>query len=247
MLAETRQNKLVEIVNERKSISVQELMKLLKVSEVTVRRDITALDKQGLLSKVHGGAISKQGIQESDSAIELRETLWSKEKEQIGKYAATLINDFDCIYLDAGSTTSFVIPHIKHKNISIVTNSIEHAKQLTQRNITCYLLGGVIKLSTGAIVGEDALEMLDKFNFSKGFFGTNGLSINNGLTTPDRREAEIKHKAIQKCQQAYVLFDASKCETTSAIRFGSIDDVTLISNKICKDYEHLDNYKVVTT
>lgn len=245
MLASVRQEKLVEIVNKKKSISAKELMHELQVSEVTIRRDITQLAKLGLITKVHGGAMSKQGIQEIDSDVSIRETMYKKEKELIAKYAASTIKDFDVIYLDAGSSIAAMIPYINASDIVVVTNSIEHAKRLTKRKITCYLLGGSIKLSTDAMVGADALRMIDNYNFSKGFFGTNGVSLNNGCTTPDRNEAEVKHRAMTKCNEAFVLFDDTKYETVSAVRFAEIDEVTLLSNHNHPDYKHLTNYKVV--
>ncbi|MFV0380743.1 MAG: DeoR/GlpR family DNA-binding transcription regulator [Breznakia sp.] len=247
MLAKSRQNMLVNIVNRKKSVSVLDLMKKLQVSEVTIRRDIIALDKAGLLRKVHGGALSIRSIQEIDSDVSFRENHNIEAKKHIAKFAAKLIEDYECIYLDAGSTIGCMIDYIHAEHINVVTNSITHARRLTALGITTYLLGGCLKVSTDAMVGDDAITMLDTYHFAKGFFGSNGVDKVYGFTTPDRREAEVKKHALKKCKHSYILIDDSKFDTISAVQFAHIQDATVLSNTMSENYIEFENVKGVDT
>ena len=94
------------------------------------------------------------------------------EKEQIARYAASLISDNDFIYIDAGTTTELLIDYIEQRrNVTFVTNGISHAKKLTQAGFRVHILGGEFKLETEAIVGEEAMLLLDKYNFTKRILG----------------------------------------------------------------------------
>ena len=136
------------------------------------------------------------------------------------------------IYLDAGTTTELMIDYIQKSNILVVTNGIVHAKKLLEKGIKTYILGGEVKAVTEAIVGSNAVDDLKKYNFSKGFFGTNGVSNKSGYTTPDVNEAMVKCEAIKKCNESYVLADESKLDEVSFITFGSISNSILITCNI---------------
>ena len=105
-----------------------------------------------------------------------------------------------------------------------------------------HLIGGEIKSITEALVGEEAIEQLDRYNFTKGFFGTNGIDEQRGLSTPDMKEAAVKRKAFQQCQQRYVLTDQSKFDQISAFKFADLNKAVIIT-------DHLSNkkYKEMTT
>jgi DeoR family fructose operon transcriptional repressor len=113
-----------------------------------------------------------------------------------------------------------------------VTNGIVHAKKLLERGFKTYILGGEVKAITEAIIGNTTVEELKKYNFSKGFFGVNGVSNQSGYTTPDVNEAMVKAQAMKMCRESYVLADSSKLEKVSFITFGAITDSILITTKI---------------
>ena len=215
-------------------VYLNDLVKYLDTSESTIRRDLNALHKAGLLKKVHGGATSLKDIKinTSDDKVEYRQNLNMDEKLKISEYAASLIEDNDLIYMDAGTTTELIIDFIKNTKAVFVTNGIVHAKKLIQKGCTTYILGGELKLITEAIVGVEAINSLRKYNFTKGFFGVNGVSIKNGFTTPDIREAMVKEEAINRTKDSFVLCDTSKFDEISSITFASIDKARIITTNL---------------
>lgn len=233
MFTEQRYNIILEELKVKGIISVTDLVKILNTSESTVRRDLNALDSEGLLKKIHGGAIQiGESASKHDYKVKVRQSLNLDEKNEIAKKAASLIDEGDVIYLDAGTTTENIISFISTNNITVVTNGIVHAKKLLEKGIKTFILGGEIKYITEAIVGSTAVEDLKKYNFTKGFFGTNGVSNKSGYTTPDINEAMVKAQAIKRCNEAFILADTSKLEEVSFMTFAEIKDATLIITKI---------------
>lgn len=236
MLIETRLNEILRLVEERKSITVLSLADELHASESTVRRDLTLLDSRGLLKKVHGGATSLDlGYTTKDYEVAFRENLNREEKIQIARYAAGLIKNDDFVFVDAGTTTELVIDYIEEKSAVFVTNGTVHAKKLAQRGFRVYILAGELKASTEAAVGSETLAGLDKYHFTVGFFGTNGVSVSKGFTTPEMNEAMVKQKAMEQCKERYVLCDSSKFNKISAIKFAEFKNATIITSKLADE------------
>ena len=194
MLTQERHSLILNILKEKKTVTITELTEELNTSESTIRRDLTQLDKLGKLNKVHGGAIviEDDGFSIFEANVETKSSLNVDEKIAVGKYAASLINDEDFVYIDAGTTTERLIDYITNTNAIFVTNGIVHAKKLIQRGCRAYVIGGELKLATEAIVGADGISNLKKYNFTKCFIGTNGISMDKGYTTPDLEEALMK-------------------------------------------------------
>lgn len=235
MLTEERFSKILSIVESRGSATVQELMQALGASESTIRRDLNAMDDKELLTKVHGGAIARrQMIHTHDEAVLQRKTLNAQEKQRIAKYAAGLIEADDFVFIDAGTTTGMMLEYIPLGETIFVTNAIVHAKQLSDRGFRVYILGGEFKSQTEAIVGEETLEALDKYNFTKGFFGTNGISVMKGFSTPEVKEAMVKKKAMGNCKECFVLADGTKFEQMSSVKFAEFEQAQIITNSPLK-------------
>ena len=232
MLSEERYKLILEKLEKESVVYLNDLVQYLNTSESTIRRDLTALHKAGLLKKVHGGATSLKdiNIRTTDDIVENRQTLNIDEKIKIARYAASLIEDNDFVYIDAGTTTELMINFISNTKAVFVTNGIVHARKLIKKNCTTYILGGELKLATEAIVGAETVNSLRKYNFTKGFFGTNGVSNKNGYTTPDINEAMVKREALKRCLEPYVLADQSKLEEVSFVTFANISDSSLITS-----------------
>ena len=172
MLAEERMEEIVRLVQEYGSMTVQKLMEYTGASESTLRRDLNALDKRGMLTKVHGGAIAlEMNVVVKDSDVILREELHREEKIEVARYAASLIRPNDFVYLDAGTTTGYLIDFLKEKRAVFVTNGVMHARKLVQKGYTVYLPGGEFKAVTEALIGEMAIQNLQKYHFTRGFWG----------------------------------------------------------------------------
>ena len=230
MLAEERFSRILSIIEAEGSATIQELMTALDASESTVRRDLITMDENGLLTKVHGGAIARRpSVSTHDEDVRNRKTMNAEQKNAIAKYAASLIRPDDFVYLDAGTSTEAMIPFIKETQAVFVTNAISHAKRLAERGFTVYLLGGEFKAITEAIVGEEAVEALEKYNFTKGFWGANGVSLQKGYSTPELKEAMVKKKSMENCKERFVLADESKFNQISSVTFAPFEGATVIT------------------
>lgn len=235
MLTEKRQKEILRLLEEHGSVTVQELTEKLHASESTIRRDLTVLDQKGALVKVFGGAVQAETrINIREEKVALRKELKKSEKIRIARYAASLVEPDDFVYLDAGTTTEYMIPYLTEKSAVFVTNAVSHALRLTENGFRVILIGGELKAATEAIVGNEAYVNLQKYNFTKGFFGTNGISRTSGFTTPDINEAMIKTCAIRHTQKAYILCDSSKFFQTSAVSFAEFHDAEIIT-ETCPD------------
>lgn len=246
MLTEERRAGIVKIVDEKRSVYVQDLMTLFDASESTIRRDLTDLDHKGLLTKVHGGAIALENpITTLDVSVIERANLNKDGKEKIAKYAASLIVSDDIIFIDAGTTTGIMIEYIAGSNAAsatYVTNGLIHGRRLAALGCTVYMPSGQVKDKTEAIIGADTCEYLSKMNFTKCFIGSNGVSVPQGLTTPDKHEALVKDMAIKHSKNKYILADHSKFDTISAVSFAAFESVKIIAdNQISSSYKKFDN------
>lgn len=242
MLTEERYEIILRLLDEKKSITVTELKDYLEASESTVRRDITALDKAGMLTRVFGGAIANEySVTAHEPTVEQKSQVNLSEKTEIGRYAAGLIEPEDFVYLDAGTTTGSMLPYISEKNATYVTNAVAHAQRLAADGFRLILIGGDLKSSTGAVIGNVATQMISRFHFTKGFFGTNGITRKEGFTTPDVREAMIKETALDQCRTAYVLADISKFDEVSAVTFAPFEKAQILTEEVPGRYHSCGN------
>ena len=246
MLTEERKSQILKLVEQNGGVSVQELMVLLNASESTIRRDLNDLDKRELLIKVHGGAVSVSKNITADSSVSSRTDLNREKKKRIGRYAASLIEDGDLIYLDAGTTTGFIIDYLSCKNTVFVTNAIMHARKLCSLGYQVYMPGGMLKEQTEALTGTQTCEYLARFHFTKGFFGTNGITVKEGFTTPDIREGTVKETAVKHTGQCFVVCDSSKFDRVSSVTFADFSRASIITDEtVPAVYRKYDNLIIV--
>ncbi|CAM3455533.1 DeoR/GlpR transcriptional regulator [Erysipelothrix sp. HDW6B] len=232
MLKNQRHLAIIEYVNEHQFAKVEELSQLLNVSEITIRRDINELHEENVIKKVHGGASSlKQNHIAMDIELELRRTTNADEKLKIAKIAADYIPDDSSIYLDAGTSTSLVIPYLENKNVTVFTHGLHHIEMLNKYNIDTYIIGGHLKTKTLATVGSLSIKYLERMNFDIALIGFNALDSEFGYSTPDEMEAMIKATIIKHSNVVYFLGDESKFGRKSGMSFAQISDGYLVSNK----------------
>lgn len=231
MLTKQRHEEMVNIIKERGSVTTNEMAKILGISESTARRDINFLADTGKVIKVYGGAMfDPQDVDTKEDSFEQRMDINATEKGKAAEKALELITPDDFIYIDAGTTTKYIADNFNMNGVRIVTNGIEHARILASKGNEVVLVGGNVKISTDAIVGTLAVNTLDKYHFTKGFFGTNGISPKAGYTTPDINEALVKKAAMQKCSKSFIVCDSSKFNTISAVTFASFREATIVTN-----------------
>lgn len=249
MLAEERIQKIKNYVDDNGSATLNELMELLDSSESTIRRALAEMDKNNLISRVHGGAVSiknSSSILTIDDELDNRRSLYTEEKRKIAQHAASLINDNDFVYIDSGSTTEFFAEYIEASGATYITNCFGVARILGRKNFNVNLIGGSFKATTEAIVGEEASTNLENYNFTKGFFGTNGIDLKRGFTTPEIREGITKKKAALHSKEKFILADNTKFGVISSYTFAPLDDMKIITTgTISKEYIENTNLTIV--
>lgn len=232
MLTQERHKEILDLLNRQSVVTVSELAEMLGTSESTVRRDLTALHKQKKLKKIFGGASAlRQVAGAAENEVSYRENIMSEEKDRIARYAATLINDGDFVFIDSGTTTSKMIDYLGETKATFVTNGITHAHKLLRRGLNAYLIGGRIKPVTECVVGAKGAQDVSNYNFTKAFIGANAVDINAGFTTPDLEEAHIKRTAVEKSYVSFILADSSKFMKTTPITFAALADCCIITDK----------------
>ncbi|TGB02281.1 DeoR/GlpR family DNA-binding transcription regulator [Halobacillus salinus] len=249
MLTPERQQRILQSVKKHHTVKIKDLVDETGSSESTIRRDLDQLEEKGLLQRVHGGASMLQAASEEPSMGE-KSTKNASEKEKIASYAASLVKDGDCLFLDAGSTTYAMISHLQQKDIIVVTNGLNHLDLLSDHQIKTYVLGGLVKHRTRAVVGTGALQTLNQYRFDKCFVGTNGIHMEDGYTTPDPEEAAIKRAVLQHSRQRYILADHTKFEQVAFSKFAELEEAEIITNQHDLNvdlYKEKTIVKVVTT
>lgn len=233
MLTEDRHELILDYLNRQGSSSIKELSQVVGTSESTIRRDLTILEKNGLLTKVYGGATAlERRIRTEEPDMFKKHNLHSEEKERIGRYAAGLVKQGDFVFIDAGTTTEAVIRYLTEKDAIYMTNGLFQAQLLVGRGFTTYVVGGLVRSITEAIVGEEATHQIHDCNFSIGFFGTNGITLDNGFTTPNIVEASFKKAALKRTLNPYILADPSKFGCVYPKTFGNIDEAQIITTAL---------------
>lgn len=228
MFTEERYQIIKNLLKDQSIVKMQDIVQLTGSSESTIRRDLSALEEEGVLVRVHGGA--KRGYKlQSEPAMEIKSAMNMDDKRLIAKRAAAFVEDDDVLFLDAGSTTYEMISFLKGKKIMVVTNGVPHASLLADLNVPTILLGGKIKLETKAIIGPTCLKQLSDYRFNKVFLGMNGIDSEFGFTTPDIEEAAIKAKAIEHGARKFVLADESKFGVVSFAKVAELSDCDVVS------------------
>lgn len=207
MIINQRLDIIREIINQEGSVTNTKLLESLDISESTLRRDLEYLQDLGEIKRVHGGAIANKLLEETNYSFNETENI--EAKKAIAKKASLLIEDKAYIFLDAGTTTHFMIEHLSNKNITVVTNGLMHLAKLSKFSVKTIILGGRMKSSTFISYGEQTINEINNLNFDIAFIGANGVD-NNTYTTADLNEALIKRAAIKKANKSFVLADSSK-------------------------------------
>jgi len=206
---QSRRRAIVELVNEQKEVSVEQLTSMFQTSEVTIRKDLTALESNGLLLRKYGGAVSLP-----KESAELTSQEVSKRKQAIAKAAAQLIKDHNRIVIDSGSTTSGVLSHAQHiTGLVVMSNSIQVANQILEleNEPTLLMTGGTWDTQSHSFQGQLAETMLQSYNFDQAFLGASGLDVNRGSTTFNEL-TNLSRVMAKVSQQVIVLAESEKLQ-----------------------------------
>ena len=235
MLIKQRHIKIIDILEKEGMVNTTELVKLFGVSSETIRKDLEFLDSQGVLSRVHGGAVSKklmktQSISNDYISLHIRNSINLQEKSQITKKAITFVNDGQVIGLDYGSTSQMMALELKNNfsNLTVVTNSIKNALILAENlGITIILLGGVLNRDEYTLT-EDFYSILDNIHIDIMFMTVSGIDPVIGCTDQKIGEMKIQRQMQLSSSSTIILADSSKFGKTSLLKVCTLEDIDSI-------------------
>jgi DeoR/GlpR family transcriptional regulator of sugar metabolism len=234
MIVQERRSLIISKFEQGGTITITELAGLFNVSEMTIRRDLTILENEGLLRRVHGGAVSGRGRSYEPPLI-VRNQNSIRSKQLIGKRAAEWVKEGDCIALDVGSTT-FEIAQclLKRQNLTVITPSIHIANLLSnQVGIRTIITGGIIRLGEASLIGELAQKAFENLYVDKLFLAVGGINEKAGFTEYNWDDTLVKKAMIQSAKQVIVVSDSTKFGNVAFAHISSFREVHhLITDKM---------------
>lgn len=227
-----RQNAILEILADRKAISVEDLCALLYSSGATVRRDLALLESRGMLKRTHGGAVFLDGLAK-DSPIMLRESENIGPKEFIAKQAVSFVKDGQTLFLDSSTTACQLAARLNgFHNLRVITNGLKTAMILSSINgISVYSTGGRLRDNSLSFIGAQTLKFISQFHADIAFFSCRGIHPIGGITDSNEDEAEVKKCYLKNASSSILLCDSSKINRQLFCKICDISDV----NKILAD------------
>jgi len=228
MLKKERLFTIVEMVNKKGILTVNEIINQLDVSDMTVRRDLDELEKSGKLLRIHGGAQSLSYTLDQELSHTEKATLQIQEKKEIAAAAASLIHEGETIFLGPGTTIELLATHLLNKKIRIITNNYPVFDILAQADgPEILLIGGDFRKNTGAFVGPITNDNLRRLKFTKAFISSNGVH-NEAISTYSTEEGEAQQIALNNSRKKYLLVDNKKFNRDDFYVFYNLHDFDLL-------------------
>ncbi|GCF94747.1 DeoR family transcriptional regulator [Enterococcus florum] len=231
MYTNQRREKILSLLQEQESVSVNDLTDLLGVSKATIRSDLNYLGNNNMLIRTHGGATrtKEDDTLRIDKNYDIRKQKNIDKKAEIAKKAFHFINDGECVILDA-SSTCYELAKLIHQSdlkITVLTNGLRTASLLKENlNLTVILIGGVVKGTSNAVEGTLGMEILKKVNIDTLFTSSYAISATEGLSDFNLYEVELKKKMVELASQTIALIDSSKFEKKSIATFATLNQLT---------------------
>lgn len=217
---------ILNILEKKRSATVEYLANKIYTSPSTIRRDLALLESQGYVRRFHGGA-AITNYPTATFPIEYRVQDMLLAKKEIGLTASRLIQNGDTLFIDSSSTASMIIPHLNQfQKLKIITNSTLSLRQLQNADYEVYVLGGHLYHNNNALVGKFALDMLSHFYIDKMFFSTASLSTDGTLCNTTEDENTLRSCCLKRSTETYFLVDSSKVGLNSTLRLCHLKDIT---------------------
>ena len=246
VFADERQARIAELVSVRGRARIGELAEAFGVTEPTIRKDLSALQERGLLKRTHGGALAVHPV--IDRELAGRRGAHEVDKDAIAAACVQLVHDGDSVFLDSGTTVEALARRLAGEGqvrLSVLTSSLGVATALADvPSIDCVLLGGQLRRVDGSVVGDLALENLQRFTFSTAFLGVSGFS-ELGISVGSLAEASLKSAVIERARRVVLAVDHSKVGATDFARISDLDPVDVVVmdeaspavRELCTTYE----------
>lgn len=228
MVKESRHQLILNEIEKHGIVTVKKLTEKLKVTDMTIRRDLIELEQQALLDRVHGGARRKVKDSLTEVSHNEKSMLHIEDKHVIAKKCAQLIQDNDTIFIGAGTTTYLISDYIENKTLNIVTNSLpifEKVKEYPKCDVI--LIGGRYRMKTQTFVGQFANRLLEEIKVSKAFVGVNGIDIEK-ITTANEEEGHGNEIILNNAIKKYIVADSSKFDSYSFYSFYDLENIDAV-------------------
>ncbi len=241
---ELRKRIILNLLNDNDFVSTQEILKECNASEITIRRDLSELEAKGLIIRTHGGATKKPAT-EYLFTYKNKMNRNRKNKENICKIASGFVKENDIIFIDCGSTLSFMSKYISKLNaLTVITNSLPIISELLNfENVKLIIIGGEVVTERQAVYGHSAERHIEQYHANKAFIGADGISLSKGLTSFDEKEASITLKMAENADKVFLLCDSSKIERDSFVRFAPISILDYVVTDKNLDSSFISKYK----
>lgn len=228
-IVSNRRDQIIKYLKENKTIKNEDLAELLHTSPLTIRRDLQALEEEGLVRRHYGGAILTEDLDTINNNSETSPTNYTKQKNAIAKNAANLIKDGDTIFINTSSTALLILEYLGDKRVVVVTNNGKALQSTIGPNVELVLTGGQVYGRKQSMVGDFATHILSKITASKCFLGVSGIEAHSGISTSVLQETLVNKEMINRCNgPVYILTDSSKIGRHHNFSSGDIDKVSHI-------------------
>ena len=231
MYAEERRQAMAELIGQRGRLSVNELAEAYAVTTETVRRDLSLLERAGIVRRVHGGAVPADALTVLETAVTDRDLAHAEEKDRIAAAAVALLPPTGgSILLDAGTTTSRLAANLPlDLRLTVITNAVPIAARLAGlSSVDLHLLPGRVRRTTQAAVGDETVAALSVLRTDVVLVGSNGVTLDHGMSTPDHAEAAVKRAMVRAGQRVIALVDSSKIGRENTVRFAELEDIDVL-------------------
>ena len=211
MLSEERRRAIIKILERDGRVLVADLARHFHTSQVTIRKDLDVLHADGLIHRAHGGALATQSGALEDPTLRDKEKVHRKEKLRIAEAAASMVSEGQVIILDSGTTTTAIARALRNfKSLTIITNAVNIAAELSGSTVEVILTGGSVRQNSFSLVGPIAEQTLRRLHADMLFLGVDGFDVSYGLTTPNLQEAEVNRAMVEVANRTVVVCDSSK-------------------------------------
>jgi DeoR family fructose operon transcriptional repressor len=246
MFEEERKIQILNILDRERSVTIGRLSEYFHVSASTIRRDLTSMEKAGLIKRTHGGAILVERLND-DLNFAQKRTKDYDLKNAIGKRAAELVKDGEVIAINSSTITMLMAEHLTARHLTIVTNSLNILNIIKECNdYQIVVLGGIYMANAQTIEGPTTTEQIKLLHFDKAFLGANGVDLEFGLSSASELEAKSKIAMIQQSKETYFLCEHKKFDRSSIFKVADLRDTTAVITDGQVDPEIVERYSKET-
>ncbi|MGH9585780.1 MAG: transcriptional repressor AgaR [Acidobacteriaceae bacterium] len=235
LMAEERRQRILALLQSEGRVVVGSLAQIFGVSQITIRKDLDALQERGLVQRSHGGALPPSSSALFDPTLQEKQQQHAAEKQRIAAAAVSMVNDGSCVMLDSGTTTAAIARGLKKlSSLTIITNAINIATEFGSTNFEVILTGGSLRKNSFSMVGPIAEDVLGEMHADILFLGVDGFDLEVGLTTPNLLEARVNRAMVASAQKVVAVCDSTKFSHRSLSRIVPITSLhqVITDNKL---------------